>query len=1077
MLWSLIFSRMWRGYREMLMLLLALSLVTGFFALGPLYLRVLGESALRYTINTARPRDLTLSLISESLFDLTDRPVVTDQLGAVASGVETRMRMNGIVCNGNMRSCLGDEYFRAYVPSAYERLTERFEVADGAYPQAPDELAISANVAERTNLEVGDTISFYPDTVDERVFQITGILTPDDPDDPFWMDQTVILSGQLVDVTDNFQRYDMGVIFNEDVYNAHIAPFIHGDTRNEWYVEINTDALRAENLNELTWHIETIERWFRLDHADLLLASGLYTLLLDFRSALSAIEGTIILFAAGILLLLFYQLMMTTALILERHSAEWSSMVSRGGSTTQLGMMQAATMTIIALAAFLLGVPIAIGIVILLERSGPLSHVLGPGLNISTIPPFSFVLSGVAALAAIVALTLPAIPAARSSLLRLKQSISRPPTTPLWARFYLDFVLIGLAVVLLLRLYFVFGGTSVEELLADPSTLLHIVSVSAAHETGLLDDPFNLAIPALLITGFALLWIRLFPLIMNGLGALFNRTTGLIAPLAFWSIARDPGHYAQLVMMLIGTLAIGTASLALAATHDVGSWNTAQNMTGADVALTFDGEAVMLQDFSGEQEILARYVTIEPSSLHRTTLLGLSDERFAELAGQPMESPSHGGFELPADTLEVSMQVYAEPLPGQHLSTRLALDAVNTMGVLQSIPFVTQDDSVTGRFVPYVAALPDDRHLPYTIVGIRLLSSADSDVFEHTIYIDDIRYSIDDGTTEILDDFERSSLPEWTSAGQPAYFQILPSRSISSEGDASLRVSYRIATQVAQRVIPVVPFMAPPIEPAIPVILSQQSADAFGALTQRRNYSIGDTGTAPLELPEGERDFRFQVAGIIPSFPMAEGRFVLARSRDLLPWLNAGLPVNGYYAENTLWLTLPDRQLDFQTQTQIEALTGLLNVDEAWLVYNQLLREPLPNAIIGVLFAGFWVSLTLGLLNFAFYLATTSARRATSFAVLRAQGLSGLRVWGLLTTEQAALILPALVIGVLLGIVLASFLRPFLVLLGGEALAIPAAQIGGLLAILLVSFTVLLVSTAIVLARRNVGQVLRIGEE
>ncbi len=108
-----------------------------------------------------------------------------------------------------------------------------------------------------------------------------------------------------------------------------------------------------------------------------------------------------------------------------------------------------------------------------------------------------------------------------------------------------------------------------------------------------------------------------------------------------------------------------------------------------------------------------------------------------------------------------------------------------------------------------------------------------------------------------------------------------------------------------------------------------------------------------------------------------------------------------------------------------------------------LLHEPLPNAIVGVLFAGFWVSLALGLLDFGVYLVITAARRATAFAVLRALGWHRSRVWGLLTVEQTALVAPALVIGVLLGGVLAYLLLPFLALLGDEALRLPLAQIGG----------------------------------
>ena len=149
----------------------------------------------------------------------------------------------------------------------------------------------------------------------------------------------------------------------------------------------------------------------------------------------------------------------------------------------------------------------------------------------------------------------------------------------------------------------------------------------------------------------------------------------------------------------------------------------------------------------------------------------------------------------------------------------------------------------------------------------------------------------------------------------------------------------------------------------------------------------------------------------------------------------------------------------------------------AWDRYNALLRVPLPNAVAGVLFGGFWVALALGLLDFAFYLAMTARRRANAFAVLRALGWKAERLWGMLTVEQAALVAPALIIGVGLGGVLAYLLLPFLALIGDETLRFPMGQIGMLLVALVVGFAALLSWAAVTLRRMSVNQMLRAGDE
>jgi len=130
-----------------------------------------------------------------------------------------------------------------------------------------------------------------------------------------------------------------------------------------------------------------------------------------------------------------------------------------------------------------------------------------------------------------------------------------------------------------------------------------------------------------------------------------------------------------------------------------------------------------------------------------------------------------------------------------------------------------------------------------------------------------------------------------------------------------------------------------------------------------------------------------------------------------------------------------------------------------------------------MLFAGFWVSLALSVLDFGFYLAVTAGRRAVSFAVLQSMGWESRNIWSQLAVEQAALITPALLVGVALGGALAYLLLPFLELIGGEALRFPLLEVGGLLLVLVIAFSLLLAVTAVFLRRQQVHQVLRMGEE
>src|SRR5690606_7440156 len=99
---------------------------------------------------------------------------------------------------------------------------------------------------------------------------------------------------------------------------------------------------------------------------------------------------------------------------------------------------------------------------------------------------------------------------------------------------------------------------------------------------------FNLAAPVLILLGASMLWLRIFPFVVDLLGSLGGNTTGLTLRLAFWNVARDPAHYAQLVLLLIATLALGTASVTLSQTHRIGGLSAARAEVGADASLSLD---------------------------------------------------------------------------------------------------------------------------------------------------------------------------------------------------------------------------------------------------------------------------------------------------------------------------------------------------------------------------------------------------------------------------------------------------------------------------------------------------------
>jgi len=1089
MSWSMILRRIRRDGRVFAILLLAMTLVTAFFALSPFYLRSVAEAALRYTVEHAYPGTFNLTLRNTERTDLAYQPILSEELGGLARSVEQVTYSGGVFCDPPGRICTGDDY-RAYLPIGFSQLESRFALTAGRFPQATGdstvvEAVLTNAVAEKARYAPGDSFRLNGVQVPTITVQIVGLVDPVTLEDPFWDALTFVTLGQITDVTSDLQRFDFGVIIPESDYDTAIAPVVRSGTVYDWVIEIEPLALRAGSLEALAVSLERTEARFRQVYPDVSLNGGLRGLIADFQFKIAAAERPVILLSGAVLLLMIYQLMTTTALILEGQQVEWAAISSRGGSLSQLIQLQAGTLGLLGLVAVSAALPVARAILWLLERIGPLAAILeGAPTRSEGIPPTSIWLSLAAALLMIVALTLPAFPAARKGILALKGSISRPPTRPAWTRYFLDFLLLSIGFAFLVRLYFLVGGNAnrgLSALLENPGEFIRLIASSG--DTALLGDPFNLAGTALLLTGAALLWLRIFPMLMHGISGLGRRLNGLLFPLAMWSIERDPNHYAQMVLLLIGTLALGTASLALSATHDVGAWETARHDIGgsAQVQATVLDPATLPEVTSSVS--LMKYTTSELEGEPRTTILGIDPIALAAynpamqaLSASLVDQPAFplSGIVLPADAQRLAVQVYAAPLA--NIITRLAVEVQNAIGIQMTIPLTTADETLTGAFSPYMANLPTDQgYAPWRLVGVRFLSRADNQTnFQHTVYFDALSVTDSAGTTTVLDDFERLAVPEWTATnlGRQGFF-VTATRAQAEQGEYSLRVDYVIAQRGAQIFEPLLEVQrAPGGDHVLPIIVSRDFAEREGRRSDRRRpLEVGDTGTATLRLALGDLDYRYEVVGVVDAFPtMQPGqRYFMARSDHLQMILNQSATLENFYAQNQAWVNFPTRTPSASFTAAVRGQPVLYAHD----VYNALRREPLPNAITGMLFTGFWVSLGLGLLDFGFYLAMTARRRATSFAVLRALGWNSDKLWGLLTVEQATLITPALFIGVLLGGLLAYLLLPFLALLGGETLQFPLLEITQLLIALVVSFALLLGVTAAFLQRMSINQVLR----
>ena len=220
--------------------------------------------------------------------------------------------------------------------------------------------------------------------------------------------------------------------------------------------------------------------------------------------------------------------------------------------------------------------------------------------------------------------------------------------------------------------------------------------------------------------------------------------------------------------------------------------------------------------------------------------------------------------------------------------------------------------------------------------------------------------------------------------------------------------------------------------------------------------------------------------------------FMVVDVRELLYWLNRR-PSVAYYADE-VWLRFSET-LNPTNRDDAHAFVAQLTADDGGDVVllsnvtladelRKLRTDPLALGLLGLMYLAFVVALTLSVVGLLTYAALTTQARRTEFGVLRALGLSALRVVQGLALEQLFVMGVGVALGALLGGVLAwqvvptlalgaageGVTPPFVMRVGAHRLLQYAALMGGVLGLVLAS--------SLVLVRQlSIARTLRLGDE
>jgi putative ABC transport system permease protein len=450
-------------------------------------------------------------------------------------------------------------------------LDQHVEIVDGSFPKpspdGPVEVMIAEALASKLGFQVGEeylVLGPKQDPANMSVpVKIAGVWRARDAGDSYWF------------YTPN--SLDEVLFVPEQSYTGRVVP------RNPnsiyvalWYLVTDGSSIRSATVQTTAARIartntETAER---LPGAQLDLSPA--QALGRHQATVRRLTISLTVFSIPILGLICYFIILVSSLVVQRQSNEIAVLRSRGASRLQVLGVYLLEGLLIGLAALAVGLLLAQAAALAMTWTRSFL-TLAP----TEILPIDLTreawqrglqMLGLLLLASL----LPALGAARYTVVSYKSERARDTKRPFWQRACID-------LLLLIPVYY--GYTQLKE--RGTVAILGFGGGTA--------DPFSnpllLLAPTLYIFALALVVVRLFPLIMRVLAWALSRLPGVSTITALRYLSRTPRAYTGPILLLVLTLSLASFTASMAATLDAHMVDRVYYDAGGDMRLVDFGQS------------------------------------------------------------------------------------------------------------------------------------------------------------------------------------------------------------------------------------------------------------------------------------------------------------------------------------------------------------------------------------------------------------------------------------------------------------------------------------------------------
>ncbi|GGI43240.1 hypothetical protein GCM10008018_01070 [Paenibacillus marchantiophytorum] len=411
----------------------------------------------------------------------------------------------------------------------------------------------------RNDLHIGDVFNYSVSGAGGSQLlkvKIVGAFKPKNEADSYWFQGLEGLVNSLIIPEDLFVQ----TLLTDKKIPLQLA---------NWYYAFDLRNIQTSQLSPLDNRLERLDINLFQKLKNTKVDVSFKPILAEFKAQSLQMQILLFTLAAPMIAMVFYYIVMNARQSLDRQRGVIAILRSRGGSTNQIVGIYFLEGLLLGIIALLIGPFIgwfmakSIG-----SSSGFLTFVDRQSIPVSFTPE-AMLYGGIAVLIAILASVIPAVMFARSSIVNYKQQMARSDRSPLWQRWFLDIVLLGLV--------------GYGFYLFDQRQILSV-------QTGLTTDqlqvhPLLFFVPALSIFALGLFFLRIFPWLLRFFGWLGRRFLPVPLYLTLVQLSRSAKAYYPLMLLLILTLGLGVYNSSAARTIDLNSTERTLYQYGTDVVM------------------------------------------------------------------------------------------------------------------------------------------------------------------------------------------------------------------------------------------------------------------------------------------------------------------------------------------------------------------------------------------------------------------------------------------------------------------------------------------------------------